>query len=220
MYKFSMVKNRTMQLVYQTVYCTVGFIGVVASFDFFDMDFFGEVYIYFTNWSNYFCLIVVFVELVNLINSEEKYLEPPIRLLKFIGAVSIIITFFAYNFPDPSRNPAWNYKINSIAFHIVLPIMYIVDWFLFYEKRKIKWIYPVYAAVFPAIYVFFMFTRAWLLNFNSIENNLYPYFFLDIDKIGVGGAINLCFLLILLYMIIGFIFVGFDCLIRFKCKKT
>ena len=90
--------------------------------------------------------------------------------------MSIIITFFAYNFPDPSRNPAWNYKINSIAFHIVLPIMYIVDWFLFYEIRKIKWIYPVCSAAFPTIYIFFMFTRAWVLNFDSIGNNLYPYF--------------------------------------------
>ena len=58
-----MVKNRTMQLVYQTVYCTVGFIGVVASFDFLTWLFSAK----FT--------YILLIELVNVINSEEKYLE-------------------------------------------------------------------------------------------------------------------------------------------------
>lgn len=211
-----MAKNRTVQLVYQTVYCTVGFIGFVASFDFFDMSFFGEVYIYFTNWSNYFCSIVMFVELINTIKTKEKRCAAPIPLLKFIGLLSILITFWGYNFPDPTRNPAWNYKINSIAFHIVLPIMYIIDWFLFYEKRKIKFIYPICASFFPTVYIIFMFIRAWILNFNSNENNLYPYFFLNVEKLGFAGAISLCVLLMFCYTAIGFVFIGLDSLIRFK----
>ena len=211
-----MAKNRTVQLVFQTIYCTVGVIGVFASFDFFDMAFFGEVYIYFTNWSNYLCLIVMFIELIDTIKTTEECCVEPVYLLKFIGMISILITFFCYNFPDPTRNPAWNYKINSIAFHIVLPIMYIIDWFLFYKKRKIKFTYPIYAAMLPIIYVIFMFVRAWTLNFNSNENNLYPYFFLNIENLGFAGAISLCILLMFCYMAIGFAFIGLDSLIRFK----
>ena len=31
-----MIKNRTAQLIYQTIYCTLGFVGVVASLRIFD----------------------------------------------------------------------------------------------------------------------------------------------------------------------------------------
>ena len=209
-----MIKNRTAQLIYQTIYCTIGVIGVVASFDFFDMAFFGEVYIYFSNWSNYFCLCVMLLELVNTIKVKENSFFALIPLLKFIGLVSILVTFFCYNFPDPSRNPAWNYKINSIAFHIVLPIMYIVDWFLFC-KRKIKWTYPIYSAVFPITYLTFMFTRACVLNFDCMANNLYPYFFLNIEEMGAVGTVNCCVSFTLCYIAIGFVFIGFTKF--FKC---
>lgn len=206
-------------MVYQTAYCTLGVIGVVGSFRFFDMDYFGEVYIYFSNWSNYFCLMIEFVELVNTINTKEKCYVAPIPLLKFSGMLSILITCFAYNFPDPERNPVWSYKVNSIAFHIVLPLMYTIDWFLFYEKRKIPRTYPIYATLFPVTYIIFMFVRAWSLNFNSNENNLYPYFFLDIDKIGVISVMSLCLIFALCYIIFGFVFIGFDRLIRLKEKR-
>ena len=31
-----MIKNRTIQLIFQTIYCTLGFVGVVASLGIFD----------------------------------------------------------------------------------------------------------------------------------------------------------------------------------------
>ena len=33
--------------------------------------------------------------------------------------------------------------------HMVLPVMYIVDWLLFYEHKKVKWYYPLASALFP-----------------------------------------------------------------------
>lgn len=211
-----MLKNKTAQLVFQTIYCTVGVIGVFDSLYFFDMAFFGKFYIYFTNWSNYLCLIIMFIELINTIKTTEECCVEPVYLLKFIGMISIVITFFCYNFPDPARNPAQNFTLKSIAFHIVLPIMYTIDWFLFYKKREIKLTYPIYATALPTIYVTFMFVRAWILNFDSKENNLYPYFFLNIENLGFTGAFSLCILFTLCYIIVGVVFIRLDKLIRSK----
>ena len=52
-----MIKNRTAQLIYQTIYVTLGFVGCVASLGIFDninmirWDF----YVHFTNLSNFLC---------------------------------------------------------------------------------------------------------------------------------------------------------------------
>ena len=64
-----MIKNRTIQLIYQTVYCTLGLVGCVASLGIFDdiklirWDF----YVYFTNISNFLCLGIMAAALVQTI---------------------------------------------------------------------------------------------------------------------------------------------------------
>ena len=56
-----MIKNRTAQLIFQTVYCALGFVGCVACLGIFDninmirWDF----YVHFTNISNFLCFGVM-----------------------------------------------------------------------------------------------------------------------------------------------------------------
>ena len=56
-----MIKNRTAQLIFETVYCTLGLVGCVASLGIFDninmirWDF----YVHFTNLSNFLCIFPV-----------------------------------------------------------------------------------------------------------------------------------------------------------------
>ena len=60
-----MIKNRTAQLVYQTVYCTLGIVGCIACLGIFDdiKTFRWDFYVYFTNLSNFLCLGVMFAAL-------------------------------------------------------------------------------------------------------------------------------------------------------------
>ena len=61
-----MIKNRTAQLIFQTVYCTLGMVGFIASLGIFDninllrWDF----YVHFTNISNFFCIGVMLTALI------------------------------------------------------------------------------------------------------------------------------------------------------------
>ena len=60
-----MIKSRTAQLIYQTVYVTLGLVGIVASLGIFDnmhmirWDF----YVHFTNISNFLCVGVMLAAL-------------------------------------------------------------------------------------------------------------------------------------------------------------
>ncbi len=217
-----MIKNRTAQLVFKTAYCLIGLIGIIASFGVFDDDFFAEVYIYFTNWSNYLCFIIMLIELTHIIKEDKDSFAPYIGLLKFTGLLSILITFWGYNFPFVeveaiTKDIAASYKVNSIVFHLVLPIMYFLDWILFYNRKNLKWMHLVYSTVFPVTYIIFILIRIKFLRSQNLHMDnliIYPYFFFDIDKQGWAGVFNWCVTIIMIFIAVGFVFVIVDRLVK------
>ncbi|MDE5729268.1 MAG: hypothetical protein K2I20_03735, partial [Clostridia bacterium] len=68
----TIVKNKTVQLLFQTIYCTLGVIGVLASLGLFAAEFNFDFYVYYTNLSNYICLGFMFVSLVFTVKSANK----------------------------------------------------------------------------------------------------------------------------------------------------
>ena len=225
-----MIKNRTTQLIYQTIYCTLGLIGIIASIGIFDnvanprWDF----YVHFTNISNFLCIGVMLASLIQTAKKKENSYVSATPVLKFIGMLGILLTFLVFNIMlagAEGRDPQLNWRIGSLCFHVVLPIMYIADWFLFYERKKAKWFYPIVSVSFPLAYVIFIFIQAAILKFDSsilIPNTttplIYPYFFLNIDTQGVGGVAKWIAILFVAFVAIGFLFLGLDKLGKKKIK--
>jgi hypothetical protein len=153
----------------------------------------------------------MFVELIETIKKKEDSYTTKLPLLKFIGLTAIMLTFFIFNFLlAGDRDPELNFYINSVLFHIILPIMYFIDWILFYEHKKIKWYYPLVSVSFPVIYAIFIFIRAWILDFNPNAPYIYPYFFLNLDKLGVLGVIKWIGILSIVFIVIGYVIFGLD----------
>ena len=141
-----MIKNRTAQLIYQTVYLTLGLVGTVASLGIFDnirairWDF----YVHFTNISNFLCIGVMLAALIQTAKKKEDSFVSAAPILKFIGMLGILLTFLVFNIMlagAEGRDPQLNWRIGSLTFHVVLPNMYVADWFLFYERKKCTWKY-------------------------------------------------------------------------------
>ena len=215
-----MIKNRTFQLMFQTAFCTLGFLGIIASFGTFNYSWRGDFYVHFTNLSNYLCFGVVLAELIQTVKKKEDSYVDKLPLLKFIGVLAILLTFIVFNFIlAGDREMYLNFQINSVLFHIILPILYVLDWFLFYERGKVKIAYPIYSTIFPIVYVIFIFIRAWILNFDPTVPYIYPYFFLNLDKLGVMGVIKWVILLALGFVVVGFLFYGIDKILS-KNKKN
>ena len=114
------------------------------------------------------------------------------------------------------RDPQANWRIGSICFHVVLPILYIADWFLFYERKKCKWYYPIASIAFPLAYVVFLLIQAIILGFNSsiliptTETPLiYPYFFVNIETLGWGVLMWIAILTVA-FVAVGYLFYGLD----------
>ena len=160
-----MIKNRTAQLIYQTVYLTLGFVGTVASLGIFDnvhmirWDF----YVHFTNISNFLCIGVMLAALIQTARKKEDSFVCAVPILKFIGMLGILLTFLVFNIMlarAEGRDPQANWRVGSLCFHVVLPVMYIADWFVFYERKRAKWYYPIASMAFPLVYVIFLLIQA------------------------------------------------------------
>ena len=217
-----MRKSRTAQLIFQTIYCTLGVVGCVASLGIFDnvsmirWDF----YVHFTNISNYFCLAVMFIALIQTAKKKEDSYVSAAPVLKFIGMLGILLTFLVFNIMlagAEGRDPQANWRIGSLCFHVILPILYIADWFLFYERKNTKWYYPVASIAFPLTYVIFLLIQAIILGFDSsilipttTTPLIYPYFFVNIDTQGVPGVLMWVGILSAAFIAVGFAFFALD----------
>ena len=226
-----MIKNRTAQLMFQTIYCTLGIVGCIASLGIFDninlirWDF----YVYFTNISNFLCLGVMLAGLVQTVKKKEDSYVTAAPMLKFIGMLGILLTFLVFNIMlagEEGRDPQLNWRIGSLLFHVLLPIMYIADWFLFYERKNCKWYYPIASVGFPLAYVIFLLIQAIILKFDTsivtpTGTNaplIYPYFFVNLDTQGVPGVLMWIGILSAAFVAVGFVFLGLDRLGKKKSK--
>ena len=226
-----MIKNRTVQLLFQTIYCTLGFVGCVASLGIFDniRMIRWDCYVHFTNISNYFCLAVMLAGLIQTARKKEDSYVSAVPMLKFIGMLGILLTFLVFNIMlagAEGRDPQANWRVNSLCFHVVLPVMYIADWFLFYERKKAKWYYPIASIAFPLAYVIFLLIQAIILKFDSsvlipttTTPLIYPYFFVNLDMQGVGGVLMWIGILSIVFVIVGFLFFALDRIGKKKLDK-
>ena len=226
-----MIKNRTAQLIFQTVYCTLGLVGIIASLGIFDdintvrWDF----YVHFTNISNFLCIGVMLASLIQTANKKENSYVTVAPILKFIGMLGILLTFLVFNIMlagAEGRDPQANWRIGSLLFHVVLPIMYIADWFLFCERGKTKWYYPVASIGFPIVYVIFLVIQAIILKFDSsilipttTTPLIYPYFFVNLDTQGTAGVLMWIGILSVAFAAVGFAFFGLDKVLKKINKK-
>ena len=215
-----MIKNRTTQLIFQTIYCTLGFVGIVSTFGVFDdiTSFRWDFYVHFTNISNFLCIGIMLAALVQTAKKKEDSFVTTAPLLKFIGMLGILLTFLVFNILlAGKRDPQLNWRVGSLTFHVVLPIMYVLHWFLFYERKKCKWYYPIASISFPLAYLIFIFAQAASMKFDTsilipgTETPLiYPYFFVNLETQGVAGVAKWIVILLSAFVVVGFVFLGID----------
>ena len=217
-----MIKNRTAQLIFYTVYCTLGLVGTIASLGIFDniSTIRWDFYVHFTNISNFLCIGVMLAALIQTAKKKEDSYVTVAPVIKFIGMLGILLTFLVFNIMlagAEGRDPQANWRIGSLLFHVLLPILYIADWFLFRERKKCRWFYPIASIAFPISYVIFLLIQALILKFDSsilipttTTPLIYPYFFVNLDNLGVPGVLMWIGILTVAFVAVGYLFFALD----------
>ena len=217
--------SRDAQLIVQSVYCTLALVACIGSVGFYDMKFTVDFYIYFTNISLYLSAGIMLVELIRTFRKEGNDYVTVAPRLRFISMLGLVLTFIIFNAllaNDPARDPALNFKVECILCHIVLPVLFVMDWALFYEHGKVKWQLPLISTLFPLLYLVYVFIHAALWHFDSSVMNyagtdpiIYPYFFLNPERIGVGGMVLWILGLLVFFVALGYLFMLAD---RVLCR--
>ena len=226
-----MKTNRTAQLIYQSFYCALGLVAIVASFGIFDnyKMFRWDFYVHFTNLSNYFCIGIMVAQLIQTARKKEDSHISTAPVLKFIGVLAILLTFVVFNAllaGAADRDPQLNWRVGSLLAHVFLPILFVGDWFLFRERGKVKWYYPIASVGFPLAYMIFIFIQAAILKFDTSilipgTNTplIYPYFFVNLETQGVAGVAKWAVILFVAFMAVGFVFYGIDRILKHKGNR-
>ena len=213
-----MIKSRTSQLIYQSIYIGIAIIAILASLGLFEMTYRWDFYVHFTNLSNYLCAIIMFLELRDTAKRSGDSFVTTFPLVKFIVLLGILLTFIIYNFVlAPRRDIQDSFVVASVTLHIILPLMYTFDYVLFYEHGKVKWYYPILSTIFPLLYAAFIYIHAAIYRFDSSiyypgrkDPFIYPYFFLDLDKYGVVGVAKYIVIILIVFVVFGYLIVLID----------
>jgi len=182
---------------------------VVISLRFVDMLIIGEyssiaetlfVYFgYFTVWAN---ILIALAFTAPLLNPDKKladfFMRPAVRaaLATYILMVSVVYHMLIV----PYWNPQGFTWLTATGLNTVMPILYIIDWLFFAEKRPIFYKHLPYWLIFPAVYGVTSIIRGLL-------TNVYPYPFLNVAELGIGNVLFNMFGLVAVFAVVGPIFI-------------
>jgi hypothetical protein len=87
--------------------------------------------------------------------------------------------------------------------HVIVPLLYAIYWLFFIPKGSLKWTSPLWWLTYPLVYLPYALIR-------GSSTGFYPYYFIDIGKLGLPGVMVNVVMLLILFFVIGEIFVGID----------
>jgi len=182
---------------------------VVISLRFVDMLIIGEYnsivetlfvfFGYFTVWTN---ILIAFAFTAPLLSPDRKlfnfFMRPGVRtaLASYILMVSVVYHMLIVPYWDP-QGFTW---LTATGLNTVMPILYIVDWLFFAEKRPIFYKHLPYWLIYPAVYGVTSIIRGLL-------TTVYPYPFLNVTELGIGNVLLNMLGLVAVFALVGPIFI-------------
>lgn len=159
---------------------------------------------YFTIQSN---ILVALALLYLLFSRESSRVRPIVR-----GSVllSILITGLVFHLllrPQMGVYFAGGIDLANHLTHTAAPLGFLLDWILFDRKGRMQTAHLPFWTAFPLLY--------WLCSILvGAKTGFYPYFFMDIGKLGYGGALIWLAVLSAVFLLIGLLLIGLDRLLN------
>jgi hypothetical protein len=167
-----------------------------------------QLFSYFTILSN--LLAVICLTALFKANSRlgKCFFQP-----RVFSAIALYITIVGvvYNLVLRSLwHPAGLFKLADELLHSLNPVLFVVYWLVYAPKANLKWVQALSWLGFPLGYSVYIFIRG------SISH-LYPYPFMNIDKLGVPQVAINSLLMLIAFLLIGFLFVWIN---RLTVKRS
>ena len=201
--------------LFKTLILIVSGIGLGVNFNLFGVS---KALPYFTIISNLACFIF-YLAIVVLILFKKLKKNKTYYILKGTVTMGITITMFVYQLMlAPNGLGVYENHLLACEFvHLIVPLLVLIDYFVFAEKGNIKKTYPFYWSVILLIYILFVSIYSSLGG--TFNGSTVPYFFLDIDKLGLFKVILYCIVIMVFYIGCGHIAYVIDNKLKKKNAK-
>lgn len=199
-----MIRSKKLSIAYQICYCALAVVGFLAQLGLLQGVLNRNYLVYYTNLSNLLCMLFGFFSLAHLLRGGSDFAPA----LKFVFCIMISVTFILYNGLLANYKSIFDYfaSLKNGLNHCILPILFMLDWILFYERGKTQWTYPLLSIVPPALYVAYILIRAWLLDaLGRTAAVVYPYYFLNLANLGWGGFLRWMGMLLAGFLALGYV---------------
>lgn len=114
--------------------------------------------------------------------------------IAIVGLVYVIVL-------RPLWNPEGLAKLADVALHYVTPLVYLAYWLVFVDKAKLRYADVAAWLIFPIAYCAYALVRGAFVA-------IYPYPFLEANKIGYAHVAMNILVLVVLFALIGFVIVA------------
>ncbi len=213
------LQQKTPRLLIETVYVTLSLIAILYSLGYAKGAFYADFYIWYTNLSNYACMILMGITLIQSVKDPVPIPHKTTAQLRFLCAIGILVTFAVYHLLLTGGQTPKDYflSLENLLMHLILPLLFLFHWFFCAPHGCLRWYHPLLSTLFPLTYVGFVMIRAACLPNAEV---LYPYFFLDVKTLGIGGLFLWVIGLLAVFVAIGYLFYLADRALAKKNEKT
>lgn len=199
-------------LSYRILLLVIGVLGIVLQV----LDDGPGMFMYYTILSN----AVVCLFLTYMIAKRGRLGDFDLRMKDGV-AMSILITMAVYHIMlAPTAAAKDYYNIENFICHYILPLGYILD-SLFLDRIAFRKVDPVLWSLLPVSYFGFALLNGLVLRIPIPgRKNFYPYFFVDVDKLGISRVLFACIVILTAYIATGYLYMALKTFIHKKIIKT
>ena len=191
-----------------------GVLGIVLTAQSTDFMGGGSVFFFFTVQSNIFIMLMALIFLVNevaVLIIKKSFINQVLLHIKYTATVAITITFLVFfTMLAPLMGVDYLLSFKNYSLHAIVPILAIVDFFLFDKDIQLTYKSSLLATIPPVCYVVFVYVGAFF-KIQYAKNLYYPYFFLNIDTNGFFFEKGTMGIIPWIIILLGFI-IGLGCL--------
>lgn len=115
----------------------------------------------------------------------------------YITIVGIVYSLFLRGVWDPQ---GWQAAADHLL-HDVIPLGFVIYWFVFAPKAGVAWIDPIKWLIYPAAYIAYSLIRGAIVSW-------YPYWFVDVRQLGYSAALTNAAFVFVAFAVFGFIYLA------------
>jgi hypothetical protein len=159
---------------------------------------------------NYFSFFTILSNLLVALSATLPLLAPGSAAGRFFlrpftqSAIAVYIAIVGVTYSLLLRqlwNPQGAQKIADVLLHDVVPVLYVAFWIFLVPKFRLRWSDAVRWLAFPVVYMVYTLARGFV-------SHWYPYYFIDVDTIGLSRALIHASGLLLAFLGLGLLFIA------------